>query len=79
MKKAASPSTSAAISGRETVLAREGSEAPHNLSKEADEEDEGTLLSLGCELVSLKQANVGEQHGEQRVSDADLASRVLAQ
>ena len=79
LTKAANPSTSAALSGRETPLAGEGQEAPHDLSKEADEEDEETLLRLGDELVSLKQADVVEQHGEQRVSDPSLAYAVPGQ
>ena len=85
--KVASLPPRAILSGRQAPLTEKGREAPHDLSnpadeedeEEHDEEDERALLSLGCELVSLKQADVVEQHGEQRVIDPSLAHPVPAQ
>ena len=74
-----SSSTSAAHSGRETPLEGEGQETPHDSSNDADEDDESMLLSLGDERTSLKQADVVEQHGEQRASDLSLAYLVPGQ
>ena len=76
---AASSSTSAALSGRETPPAEGGQEAPHDSSDDANEDYESVLLSLGIELASLEQADAAEQHGEQRASDPSLAWPVPGQ